>query len=481
MGARLGTTFQSLKVRNYRLFLSGHITKLVGVWMQFTAQDWLVLSLSNNSPYALGVVSALQFLPVLLLTLYGGKLADRYDKRILLIAANAVFSALALTMGVLVATDRITLHWVFLLAAMMGTANAIETPVRQSFVSELVPRELIANALSLSAATFNTARIVGPAAAGVAIWLVGTGPVFLLNTLTYLAPMIFALRMRPAELFREARTGVATARIRDGVRYIRRRPDLVLPLALLLVVGLLGFNFQLTLPVLAKNVFGVGPGKFGLLTTALAIGALAGALAGSWRRARPSVYIVLVAAIVFGGLETVVGFAPTFWSTFALLVPTGFFMVYFAQATNQRIQLGTDAAYRGRVMAMFVLVFLGTTPFGSIVVGWLSEQLGPRLGVWLGGVVSLAAAVVALTWQLRHSGARIGLRLRPWPRLVVREPVAVPGAAVPAGVLDGVAVPMAVPAGMASLEGAAAPLASSEGAAVPAVPLESTAAVAAAV
>jgi MFS family permease len=434
--ARLGTTFQSLNVRNYRLFTIGQITKLIGVWMQFTAQDWLVLTLSHNSPSALGVVSALQFLPVLLLTLYGGKLADRYDKRLILIIANAFFSVLALTMGLLVATDTVTLHWVFLLAALMGTANAIETPVRQSFVSELVGRPLLPNALSLSAATFNTARILGPAVAGAAIALVDTGPVFLVNVLTYLGPLVCALMMRPAEMYREARSEQRPdARIRDGLRYVWKREDLMVPIALIFLIGLLGFNFQLTLPLLAKNVFQVGAGQFGLLTTALATGALGGALASSSRRTRPSVYIVIGSATVFGVLETIVGFGPSFWTTAILLLPTGFFMVFFAQACNQRIQLSVDAAHRGRVMALWVLVFLGTTPFGSLLIGWLSERYGPRTGVWMGGLVSLLAGASMLVWQLRRSGSRIGLRLRPRPRFyVVEQPAAPVVAEVPVGV-----------------------------------------------
>jgi MFS family permease len=325
-------------------------------------------------------------------------------------------------MGLLVATGTVTLHWVFVLAALMGVVSAIETPVRQSFVSELVERELLPNALSLSAATFNSARIIGPALAGGAIWLVGTAPVFLLNVLTYLGPMVSLLRMRPAELYREPpRAHRLDTRIREGLVYVWRRDDLLLPMVLLLVVGLLGFNFQLTLPVLAKTVFAVGAGQFGLLTTALAVGALGGALAGSSRRARPSVYTVLGAAVMFGALETVVGFGPSFWVTAALLMPTGFFMVFFAQATNQRIQLGTDAAHRGRVMALFVLVFLGTTPVGSLVIGWLSEKYGPRVGLWGGGIISCLAGVAALVWQLRRSGARLGMTLLPRPRVYVHE------------------------------------------------------------
>lgn len=418
MRARLGRTFQSLQIRNYRLFASGQIIKLTAVWMQFVAQDWLVLELTDNSAYALGIVTALQFAPTLLLTLYGGKLADRYDKRTLLIWANAAFSVLALGLGLLVASGVVTLHWVFFFAAAMGVVNAIETPVRQAFVSELVGRELLPNALSLSAAAFNTARVLGPAAAGAAIALVGTGPIFLINTITYLAPAVALLRMRVGELHRERRRA-AVGGVRDGLRYVWRREDLMLPLALLFVIGMVGFNFNLTLPVLAKVVFETGPERFGLLVTALALGSLGGALAGSGRRARPSVYVVIGAAVGFGVLTTAAGLVPSFWGTAAVLVPTGFFMIYFAQATNQRLQLGADPSYRGRVMAAFVLVFVGTTPVGGPLIGILAEHFGPRVSIWAGGAVSLLAGLGALAWQLRRSGARIGVRLRPLPPFYV--------------------------------------------------------------
>jgi MFS family permease len=420
--ARLGTTFQSLTVRNFRLFAIGQLIKLHGVWMQFIAQDWLVLELSNNSPSALGIVTALQFAPVLLLTLYGGKLADRHDKRRLLIAANTGFSALALVLGLLVATGNMTLTAVFVVAALMGVANAIETPVRQSFVSDLVPPPLLPNALGLSSAVFNASRIVGPALASLAIWLGeiwgGLGPVFLLNAGLAIAPVYLLSRLDKSRLTRLAMTG-ARASIRDGLRYIWRSEDLVVPIVVMFVVGLFGFNFQLTLAVLAKNVFNSGPQTFGLLTTALAIGALGGALASSARRSRPSVYKVLGAGVVFSLLETVVGFGPTFWATAAILVPAGFFMIYLAQAANQRIQLGVDPEYRGRVMAVYVLVFLGTTPIGSLLIGYVSEHFGPRVGVWGGGLVSLIASSAALVWQLRRAGAKIRVRVRPRPRFEV--------------------------------------------------------------
>jgi MFS family permease len=418
----LATTFQSLKVRNYRLFVTGQMLKLLGAWMQVTAQDWLVLQLSNNSAQALGVVTAFQFTPVLLLSLYGGKLADRYDKRALIIAANFMVSGLALLLGLLVASDRVTLHWVFFTAAMMGVVNAIEPPVRQSFVGEMVPRELLPNALSLSAATFNTARIIGPAIAGVAIDLIGLTPVFLTNTLTYLWPTVMLVQMRTSELHREPKAAARDTRVTEGLRYVWRRNDLLMPMLLLMFVGLAGFNFNLTLPLLAKNVFHTGASQFGLLTTSIAVGALMGAFAGSGRRARPSVYVVLGAGVGFGTLELVAGLSSSFALTALLLVPTGFFMVYFAQATNQRLQLGTDAAHRGRVMSMFILVFMGTTPISAPVVGWIGQHLGPRVAVWGGGLGSLVAALVALAYQLRRSGARIRVRLRPMPRFYVVTP-----------------------------------------------------------
>ncbi|GAB3865016.1 MFS transporter [Dactylosporangium cerinum] len=361
------TVFGSLKVRNYRLFTTGQLVKLLGTWMMVVAQDWLVLQLSDNSPTALGVVTALQFTPVLLLTLYGGQLADRFDKRRLLLIANSASAVVAGLLGALVLTGVVNLWWVFVTAALFGVISAIETPVRQAFVSELVSRELLPNALSLSSATFNTARVVGPAIAGLVIALLHdrTGPIFMITAALCLAPLVGLTRMRTEELFRVEGPPVAAsdARTIDGLRYVKRRPDLSLAILLVLVVGLFGFNFQLTLAVLAKVEFNASAQYFGLLTTALAVGALAGALASSRRRARPTAYAVLAAAVLFGGFETLVGFAPTFLTAVLLLLPTGFFMIYFAQAANQRVQLGTDPEFRGRVMALYVLVFLGSTPW----------------------------------------------------------------------------------------------------------------------
>jgi MFS family permease len=408
-------------VRNYRLFATGQLVKLVGVWMMLVAQDWLVLQLSDDSATAVGITVAMQFTPVLLLTLLGGSLADRYDKRKLLLAANAVFAVFAIVLASLVVTDVVQLWHVYVAAAAIGIANAIENPARQAFVSELVGGTLLPNALSLNSAVFNTARIAGPAAAGGAIALVGLGPTFLISTLAAVAPLVTLTRMRPAELLREPlppRGQRAKAKVSDGLRYVWRRHDLVLPIALVAVVGAAGFNFNVTLPVLSKVVYGTGAAAFGLLAAALAAGSLVGALAGSWRRSRPSAYLVLGSAIGFGAFSILVGFSSPYWLVLALLIPTGFFAVFFAQAANQRVQLGSDPAFRGRAMALFVLVFLGTTPLGALAVGWWAERFGPESAIWLGGLASLLTAGAGLVWQLRRHGEHLRVQIRP-PRLLV--------------------------------------------------------------
>ncbi|MEU4215670.1 MFS transporter [Actinoplanes sp. NPDC026623] len=436
MRAVLSTTFRSLQVRNYRLFATGQLVKLVGVWMMFTAQDWLVLDLSGNSPAALGIVTAMQFLPVLVLTLWSGKLADRFDKRKLLVMANTTFAVTAILFAILVASGIVVLWHVFLFALLLGVANSFETPVRQAFVSELVELPLLPNALALSAATFNTARIGGPALAGVALALFHTGPVFLIATALSIAPIFSYLSMRPLDLHRSTtRPSAGDTRITDGLKYVWKRHDLLLPIVLMAAIGMIGFNFPVTLAALAKINFHAGPSTFGLLTTALAVGALGGALAGSGRRSRPSVYVVLGAALAFGAFEVAVGFAPNFVVAMILLVPTGFFSIYLAQATNHRVQMGVHSAYRGRVMALYVLVFLGTTPIGASLAGWWGQHFGVPSSIWTAGVFSIAAAVAAVVWQLHTSGDRLSLRGGSRPGLtLVRtaqdEPVVEP--AVPA-------------------------------------------------
>ncbi|MET9520700.1 MFS transporter [Streptomyces sp. NPDC002994] len=389
------TPFRSLAVRNFRLFAVGQVVSVAGTWMMITAQDWLVLSMTGDSGTALGTVTALQFTPMLLLTLYGGRLADRYDKRLLLTLANLVSAACALTLAVFVLAGSVQLWHLYLFALVLGTVNAVEVPTRMSFVSEMVGPELLPNASALSAAYFNTARVVGPAVAGLLISAFGTGPVMLVNAASYLATVAGLRMMRPEELMRTARSA-QRARVIDGLRYVRGRPDLLVPLALVAVIGLFGFNFQLTLPLLAKTVFHSDATGFGLLTTAFAAGSLLAAFATTTRSGRPTAAVVTGSALAFGLLETAAGWSPNYAWAAVLLCLTGFATIYFAQAANHRVQLGSDPAYRGRVMALYTLILQGLTPLGALLIGWLTVRHGARSGLYAGGLVSLAAALAVL-------------------------------------------------------------------------------------
>ncbi|WP_078941444.1 MFS transporter [Streptomyces cellulosae] len=402
MTSTLANVFQSLTVRNFRLFAAGQLVSVCGTWMMVVAQDWLVLSLTGDSASALGLITALQFAPLLLFTLHAGGLADRYDKRRLLMGANLSSCVLAVLLGVLVLAGGVQLWHVGLFAMGLGLVNAVEVPARMSFVSELVGADLLPNASALSAAYFNSARVLGPAVAGLLIGWFGTGTVMLLNAVTYLATVAGLCLMRPAELHRTS-DRPRRARVTDGIRHVAAQPDLLLPLVLVAVVGMLGFNFQLTLPLLAKTVFHADVAAFGLLTTALAVGSLGAAFATTLRRGRPPLGLVIGTAAAFGALEMLAGLAPTYIAAAALLFLTGFASICFAQAANHRIQLGADPAYRGRVMALYTLVFQGTTPLGALLVGALAASLGARSGLLIGGTASLLAAGAALAVHLRRT------------------------------------------------------------------------------
>ncbi|MBL7627002.1 MFS transporter [Frankia sp. CN6] len=398
--------FRSLSVRNFRLFASGQVLSVCGTWMMVVAQDWLVLELTDDSASALGVVTALQFTPSLLLTLIGGRLADRYDKRLLLTVANLVSGALALALAALVLTGGVALWHIQLFALALGVVNAVEIPTRLAFVSEIVGPDLLPNASALSAAYFNVARVAGPALAGVLIAAFDTGPVMVINAVSYLATVVGLRRMRPEELHRVARSATG-ARVRDGLRYVVARGDLVLPLVLVAAVGLCAMNFQLTLPLLAKTVFHADAAMFGLLTAAFAAGSLAAALATTGRRSRPAAGLVNGSAFGFGLVMLVTGWAPNFAAAAAGLFATGFGAIFFSQAANHRIQLGSDPAFRGRLMAVYSTILMGTTPLGSLLVGLLAELADARAGMWFGGAAAMvaAAAVHAAGRRTRHRGA----------------------------------------------------------------------------
>jgi MFS family permease len=400
-------TFRSLKVRNYRLFASGQVVSLTGTWAQRVAQDWLVLIVSHNSGTALGITTALQFLPMALFGLYGGVLADRYDKRRLLVGAQATMAVLALLLGVLTLTGAVQLWHVYALAFGLGLCGVIDIPTRQAFVSELVGPAELPNAVGLNSATFNSARIVGPAVAGLAISGVGTGWVFIGNAVSYAAVLIGLLMMRPSELFTTKRQPPGPGQLVEGLQYVRTRPRMLVPILLVFMVGTFGLNFQITLSLVAKETFGAAAGSFGLLTSALALGSLMGALGSARRTGLPRIRTMLVAALAFGVLEIACGFAPSFWTLAVLLVPTGASVLTFTTTANAIVQLGAEPQVRGRVMAVYLVVFTGGTPIGAPLIGLMAEHFGPRSSLWLGGVVCGLSALAAAAYFRDRTRLRV--------------------------------------------------------------------------
>jgi len=398
--------FRALRTRNYRLFASGQLLTNVGTWMQRIAQDWLVLEISNSGT-ALGLVTALQFLPTVLFGLWGGVLADRSDKRRLLIGVRAAMGAQSLLLGVLAVTGQAQLWHVYGLAALLGLTTAVEMPTRQSFVVEMVGPDDLPNAVGLNSAIFNSARIVGPAVAGLLINVVGTGWVFMITAATSGAVIVGLLRMRVTDLYRAPAPGRGKGQLRAGLRYVRGRPDLVVLLVLVFVLGTFGLNFQLTLALMARQVFHRGAGAYGLLTTCLAVGSLAGALLATVRTRRPRLRFLLAAAGGFGVLEAVAGLMPTYWSLAPMLVLAGAAALTFTTACNSTMQMSTVPAMRGRVMALYLLAFLGGTPLGAPVIGWVGQHYGPRASIVAGGLACALAAVAVGLVLARRRGLRL--------------------------------------------------------------------------
>ena len=362
--------------------------------MQRVAQDWLVLQLTHGSGTALGITTGLQFLPQLLFSLWGGMIADRYPKRRILFATQAAMGALALILGVLALTGVVAIWQVYLLAFALGMVAVVDNPTRQTFVAEMVGQRGMANAIALNSAVFNLGRITGPAVAGLVISAVGTPAAFCVNAASFGAVLIGLKLMRPAELHPVARAPRAPGQLREALAYVRARPGLWVTLVLVFFVATFGMNFQVTNALMSRGVFGTGAGSFGLASTMFAVGALGGALLAA-RRARPGMRLLLGTALAFGAAEVATGLMPTFWSFLALLVPTGFALLMFTTTANSATQLGVDPAVRGRVMGLYMLVFLGGAPLGSPLVGWAAEQFGARMGLIGGGVISAAAAAAA--------------------------------------------------------------------------------------
>lgn len=409
--AERASTFASLRVPNYRLYASGQIVSLAGTWMQRIAQDWLVLDLSGGSATALGFAAALQFSPTLVLSLWGGVLADRVDKRRALMVLQAAMGLCALVLGVAVVTGAVALWHVYLLCLLLGCFSALDVPVRQSFVPELVGTGQLANAVALNSLTFNLARIVGPAIAGVLIALTGTGWVFLINSLSFAAVITGLAMMDTRSLQRTEPVPRAPGQLRAGLRYVRSRPDLVAILTLVFLVSTFGINFYLTLPLLTRNVFGLGADAYGLLTSLLAVGSVAGAVLAARRATRPRLRLVTGSALAFGLLVVATGLMPTYLLTGVVVVPLGLAALTFTTAANSAVQLSVEPEMRGRVMGLYILLFLGGTPVGAPLLGLLAERMGGRAPLVLGGVVTVVSVlVVAVVLTRRGGGVRTLLR-----------------------------------------------------------------------
>ncbi|WP_262505380.1 MFS transporter [Streptomyces sp. TRM68367] len=420
--SRTSSMFSSLKVRNYRLFFLGQVVSNTGTWMQRIAQDWLVLTLTGSSA-AVGITTALQFLPMLLFGLYGGVLVDRLRKRPTLLVTQSSMALTALALATLTLTGHVQIWHVYVAAFTVGLATVVDNPARQSFVSELVGPGQLQNAVSLNSANFQSARLVGPAVAGLLITGVGTGWAFLFNGLSFIAPLTGLLLMRARELHAVERAPRGKGQLREGLRYVAGRPELIWPIVLVGFVGTFAFNFPVYLSAFADHVFDAGAGSYSLFNTLMAVGSVAGALLAA-RRGTARLRVLIAAALLFGALETVAAATPELWMFALFMVPLGLFGMTVNVTTNTHIQMSTDPGMRGRVMALYMMVFLGGSPVGAPIVGWVTDTYGARVGLAAGGAVAAAAAAVIGVILARVGGLRLSVgwhRGHPQVRFVPRE------------------------------------------------------------
>jgi len=391
--------FSALAVRNYRFYFFGQVLSNAGTWMQRVAQDWLVLDLSDSSGVALGITTGLQFLPYLLFSMWGGTLADRIPRRRLLIITQSAMALLALLLGVLALAGLATVVLVYVLAFALGVAAAFDNPARQAFVNEIVGTETVGNAIALNSASFNLARLTGPAIAGLLVAALGSGWVFIVNGLSFGVTIAALLAMRMNEL-RPQRRQTGQVRLVQGLRYIRRHRDMMLVLALAFLVATFGLNYQMTMALMARNEFHVGAEAFGLMSTALAIGALTGSLLAA-RRVHVSLRLVVGSAVVFGLVEVINGLAPSYVWMLVLLPFAGAMAMTFATSVQTYLQSRSEGWVRGRVMGLYTMLFFGGTPIGAPIIGWVADAFGPRWSLIGGGLLSAALSVLATLVYLR--------------------------------------------------------------------------------
>ena len=399
--------FRSLRNYNYRVWAAGALVSNVGTWMQRTAQDWLVLAeLTHKSATALGIVMALQFGPLALMLPLSGFAADHFDRRKLLIATQAIMGLLALGLGILTLCGLVRLWHVYLFAFLLGCVSAFDSTARQTFVAELVGEEDLSNAVGLNSTSFNAARMIGPAVAGVLIASVGTGWVFLINSVSFVAVLCSLYFLRVGELHRSIREGRSGGGLMDGFRYVWRRPDIKAILLMLFLIGTFGINFPIFISTMSVGVFHAGASQFGLLTSMMAIGSVAGALLSA-RREKPGMRVIAAAAAIFGIGFCIAAAMPSYGLFGCALVIIGLSAQTFTTTANSTLQLSTEPEMRGRVIALFLAIAVGATPIGAPFVGWVADTFGPRWALGVGAASGFGAVIVAVRYLARHRGLRL--------------------------------------------------------------------------
>ncbi|MCX4550131.1 MFS transporter [Streptomyces sp. NBC_01387] len=412
--------FSSLKIRNYRLFATGAVVSNTGTWMARITQDWLVLSITGSSA-AVGITTAMQFLPMLLFGLYGGVIADRFPKRTLLFFTQGAMSLGGLFLAVLTLTGHVEVWHVYVTAFFTGLVTVVDNPTRQSFVSEMVGPDQVRNAVSLNSANFQSARLIGPAVASGLTAAVGPGWAFLANGLSFLAPLTGLMLMRTSELHHTKLKARGKGQLRDGLNYVSKHPDLIWPIVLVGFVGTFGFNFPIWLSAFANDTFHGGVGMYGLFNTLMAVGSLVGALLAA-RRGTSRLRVLVGAAIGFGLLQVVAAWMPSVWIFTPLIVVIGILGLTTNVTANSTVQMGTEPEMRGRVMSLFMMVFTGGTPLGGPLFGWLTDTYGVRISFTLGGGICALAAMGVGLMLARAANLRLEVDLRRGRRHVAFVP-----------------------------------------------------------
>ncbi|MDB5078263.1 MAG: transporter [Chloroflexi bacterium] len=414
----IGKGGKALRHRNYRLFWVGQLISLIGTWMQNLAQAWLVLTLSNNDPFALGIVSALQFVPTLLFSLFTGVLADRYSKHRILLITQTAAMLIAVVLGILTVGGWIELWQVYLCAFGLGMVNALDMPTRQSFVSEMVGKDDLMNAVALNSTIFNAARVAGPALAGLLIGLgeaifrstqAGVSLAIWLNAFSYIAVLVGLLKMDTTKLFQITRkqlTGSVFTNLKEGLNFIWQTPMVATLIIVVGMIGTFGFNFNVWIPVLARERLGVGAEGFGILMAGLGLGALFSAISMAMSGKAPSHRRILIAAGLFALFEAGVALSGIYLLSLVFMVGAGVAMIRVGAASNTYVQMHTPDYLRGRVMSVYMLVFAGTTPFGSLLAGWLGSALGTPFSMFICAILSGLAVPLAYLYYWRNSGTR---------------------------------------------------------------------------